>query len=199
MKSPISTLEGLHRAYRHWAGEPFSVSTFRSEHDSTLTTLDVICYRSSNEDNLRPENEFTFLATVGLGLHNIGDNPRAELIWRVSGRRSWTEIKALSECLARIAVLPLYRPNVSFTPGSVIYGLSFPVFEGKDCLLVIHWGAQRPEYLPGVKPSVLLLWIKPLYNSETSIVRRVGSCGSLTLFRKEGIDLDDPRRSPARF
>src|SRR5438876_5169804 len=99
-------LEELHRAYRQWAGEPFSISTFRRENDpsAAFAALDVLCYQSTGEDHLRPENEFTFLATVGLSLQELpGPLPRAELTWRVTGRRAWEEIQALSQALATIA------------------------------------------------------------------------------------------------
>ena len=192
-------LEDLHRAYREWAGEPFSTSTFRRENrpPAVPAALDVLCYRSTDEDRLRPENEFTFFATAGLSLQDAhGLSGRIELTWRLAGRRSWEEIEALAEALAELAVLPMYGP-VLFVPGAVVRNLSLPVFRDMDSLLITHWGVHSPEYLPGVQPPVGLLSIKPLFGSEAAMVESMGVSEACRRFLLEGIDWDDPARACA--
>jgi hypothetical protein len=192
-------VEDLHRAYRNWAGEPFSISTFRRENlpPTRLAALDLLCYRSTDEDRLRPENEFTFFATAGLSLQEA-HRPleRFELIWRIAGRRSCDEIQALAEALATLAALPMYGPVV-FAPGAIIRNVSLPVFDRMDSLLVTHWGVHTPEYLPGLRPPVLLLGIKALFGSEAMIVEHIDHREACRRFILEGVDCDDPARSCA--
>jgi hypothetical protein len=186
----------LHFAYRKWAGEPFSVSTFRRENTSptALPILDVLCYRSSDRDELRPENEFTFLATAGLSMLSFPPPwERIELIWRIAGRRSWGEIQALAEGLATIAALPMYGPVV-FTPGAIIRNISLPLFDRMDSLLITHWGMRSPEYLPGFQQPLLLLAIKALFGSEAAMAASVGGQEVCNRFLAEGLDCDDPCR-----
>ncbi len=199
--SPESQTEELRQAYREWAGEPFSVSTFRREDlaPTPFQALDVLCYRSTDEDRLRPENEFTFLATAGLSLQDMpGPCGRIELIWRIAGCRSWDEIQALAEALAGIAVLPLYGP-VIFAPGAIVRNISLPVFEGMHNLLVTHWGTAGPEYLEGIQPPVLLLSIKPLFDSEVRAAERIGDQETCRRFQIEGVDWDQPARRCAKL
>lgn len=192
-------IEDLHRAYREWAGEPFSISTFRRENlpSAAIGALDVLCYQSTDEDRLRPADEFTFFATAGLSLHHM-DSPssRIELLWRLTGRRSWEEIQVLAQALASVAVLPWYEP-VAFAPDTVIRNVSLPVFDRTDSLLVTHWGVHDPEYLPGVLPPVALLCLKPLFGSEAAIVQRIGAREACRRFLDEGINWDDPARACA--
>jgi Suppressor of fused protein (SUFU) len=197
LTSQIREFEILHKAIRRWAGEPFSVSTFRREQDasSTFTALDVVCHRSEHQEKLRTQDEFTFLTTAGVSVCGQPSNfSRVELVWRIAGRRSWEEIQLLSQSLATIAALPVYRPSLIFAPGVVIQGLSLPIFTRMDSLFITHWGISAPEYLPGLRPPVLLLWIKPLYGSETSVVEQLGDQKAALLFRQRLLDLDNPLR-----
>ena len=187
----------VHNAFRKWAGEPYSVSTFRHDSQSVgdFNSLDVLCYRSESEDSLRPEDEFTFLATVGMSCQRVQILPfQSELVWRITGRRSWEEIQALSEALATVAVLPLYRERVLFVPGKVVRDVTLPVFEKMNSLLVTHWGIHGPEYLPMAGKAVLLLWLKPLYDAEALLAERIGESELSRRFRCEGIDWDNPNR-----
>lgn len=193
--------EDLRHAYLQWAGEPFSVSTFRREDaaPSPLDALDVLCYQSTDEDHLRPENEFTFLATAGLSLQDTGGPfPRVELIWRVAGRRSWEEIQVLAEALAAVAVLPLYG-QAAFTPGAIVREVSLPVFDRMNSLLVTNWGVHEPEYLPSLQPRVALLAIKALFGSECQTVEQIGDREACRRFLAEGVDWDDPARPCAKL
>jgi hypothetical protein len=192
-------IEDLHRAYREWAGEPFSISTFRRENrpSTSLPALDVLCYQSTDADHLQPDSEFTFLATAGASLHEMpGPFPRVELLWRLAGRRSCEEIQALAGALATIAVLPLYG-SVIFAPGAVIRNVELPVFDRMDSLVITHWSVHNPECLPGLQPPVLLLNIRALFDSEGQIVERIGEREACSRFLLEGVDWDDPDRACA--
>jgi hypothetical protein len=199
MKSLELQVDDLHQAYRQWAGEPVFVSTFRRENRLPVSfeALDVLCYRSGDEDRLRAEDEFTFLVTAGLSLQET-DDPigRVELVWRLQGRRTWQEIQALAEALAAIAVLPQYGP-VRFAPGAVIRNISLPIFDRMDSLLITHWGVHSPEYLPGLQPPVLLLSIKALFGSEAAIVEQIGPEEACRRFLLEELDWDAPDRKCA--
>ena len=201
MMSAELQLDALHRAYREWAGEPFSVSTFRNQTGpiDAFHALDVLCYRTADEDRLDPGSAFTFFATAGLSVQGSQDDEeRVELIWRVTGRRSWPEIQALAQALATIAALPLYGSAI-FVPGAIIRNISLPVFDRMDSLIVTHWGVHSPEYLPRIDPPVLLLEIKALFPNEALLAECVGEreiCQRLLL---ESLDWNDPTRPAAGF
>jgi len=199
MKSVELQVGDLHQAYREWAGEPVFISTFRRESFPPVSfeALDVLCYRSGDEDRLRAESEFTFLATVGLSLQELdGPFDQVELVWRLQGRQTWEAIQALAKALATIAVLPQYGP-VRFEPGAVIRNISLPVFDRMNNLLITHWGVHSPEYLPGLQPPVMLLSIKALFSSEAAIVEQIGPEEASRRFLLEGVHWDDPDRKCA--
>jgi hypothetical protein len=195
MKSLELLVDDLHQACRQWAGEPVFVFTFRRENRSPVSfeALDVLCYRSDDDDHLRAEDEFTFLVTAGISLQEMADLVgRVELVWRLQGRRTSEEIQALAEALAVIAVLPQYGP-VRFAPGAVIRNLSLPIFDRMDSLLITHWGVHSPEYLPGI----LLLSIKALFGNEATIAEQIGPEEACRRFLFEGVDWDAPDRRSA--
>ena len=192
----------LHKSYRKWAGEPFSISTFRRDRGDVgkFNSLDILCYRSEDADHLRSENEFTFLATAGLScLATRAFEPPCELIWRIAGRRMWEEIQKLSETLAKIAVFPFYGKGMSFIPGTVLQNLHFPVFEQMHSLLIAHLGIRGEEHLPATHPPVSLYWIKPLYDAEVNLLQELGHQEFCATFGLQGIDWDNPERSPLRL
>lgn len=194
------TLEDLHAAYRHWAGEPMLVSDFRhtpAPPTGVPAALDVLCFQASAEDKLASEDEYTILATVGISTHATdASTGRLELVWEISRRLSMREARAAAEALAEVAVLPFYR-QVRFVPGVVVRGVQLPLFERMTCLLITNWGVYGDEQLPGLEPPVKLLWVKALFESEADIAEQIGEFETNRQLHEQGIDWDDPARAMA--
>ncbi|WP_228062085.1 SMI1/KNR4 family protein [Coleofasciculus sp. LEGE 07081] len=161
--------------------------------------LDILFFQPAAEDNLSEDEYFTYIATAGMSTRIMQEPCKhVELILCVQERQPQAALELLGRRLAELAVLP-FREGTSFTPNLLLYDVSLPLFERMDCALITNWGVYSPEWLPGIQPPVQLLSVKPVYKSEADIIEGIGDIEVCRRFRNEGINWDNPKRSPANL
>jgi len=193
------TLQDLHASYNTWADLPVDVLELRHAviEVGTPTSMDVLFFQPTAEDNLSDEEYFTFITTAGMSTHLMpSSHEPAELFLQIIGRQSVTDLHRLGRRLAEFAVLP-FRENFAFVPGLILHNVSLPLFTAMSSVLITHWGIHAPTWLPNTKPPVLLLSVIPLYASEATIIEEIGECEAALRFYAEEINWRDPQRPPA--
>jgi cell wall assembly regulator SMI1 len=195
------TLHELHLAFNEWAGEPVDILKLRrdKENEQTPTVMDILFFQPSKEDNLPEEEFFTIIATCGMSTRIMRGPCRfIELILRVQGRQNLEDLRALGRGLGELAVDPFRRGDY-FAPNLILCGVGLPIFEGMNCVLITNVGIHSSERLPMIKPSVQLLWVKPIYESEADIIEEIGDIEASRRFTAEGVNWDNPKRIRAHL
>lgn len=193
------TLADLHAAYERWAGTPAAIlELWRDELNEQIPTeLNILFFQPAQEDNLSEEEYFTYIATAGISTRVMkGPCKHVELILCVQELQPPKTLEVLGRRLADLAVIP-FREDTYFAPNLLLSGVSLPLFERMNCVMITNWGVYSPEWLPGIQPPVQLLSMKPVYESEAEIIKVIGDIEACRRFTNEGVNWDDPKRDPA--
>lgn len=193
------TLHELRTALNEWAGKPVDILELRrdKENEQIPTEIDILFFQPTEEDNLSEEEFFTIIATAGMSTRIMhGPCKHVELILRIQGRQNLENLQALGRGLGELAVDP-FRRGGFFAPNLILCGITLPLFENMNCVLITNVGIQSPEWLPIIKPRVQLLWVKPIYESEANIIEEIGDIEASHRFTIEGINWDNPKRTRA--
>jgi hypothetical protein len=159
--------------------------------------LNILFFQPEPEDNLSEEEYFTFIATAGMSTPMMnGPCKHVELIISVQGLQPPEALETLGRRMAELAVIP-FREDTYFAPNLLLSGVSLPLFERMNCVLITNWGVNSPEWLPGIQPPVQLLSVKPVYESEAEIIKVIGDIEACSRFINDGVNWDDPKRDPA--
>jgi cell wall assembly regulator SMI1 len=194
-------LREIYAAYENWVGEPTRIIEFRREEviEEEPNKLDVLFFQPPVEETLTEDEYFTYVATAGLSAYAIPrTSERVELILSVCGYQLLQDLQLLASELAELAVVP-FREDTFFSPNVLLSNIHFSLFERMNHALITDWGVNSPEFLPGIQPPVRLLSIIPVYESEARVISSIGVTETYQLFRDEGVNLDDPKREPARL
>lgn len=199
MDSKKVSLRDLHDSYLEWAGKPVMVFEYRkNELDAyPLKQIDILCYQSTEEDELEDEEHVSFLTTAGLSNHKMeGTIEYAELFLKIKGKKYVPFLEELSRELAEFVAIP-FRHNISFSPNIIIDDFSFSLFTGMDSVLLSNWGITCSTYLPCVNKRILMIELHPIFKSEANIIEKIGDIEANRRFRMENIDWSIPERKPA--
>ena len=87
-----------------------------------------------------------------------------------------------------------------FIPNQVIRGFSIPLFERMNCLFVMDWGYQFPEWL-SIEPEVRLLEVVPIYEGEAEQLDNIETAIRENVFKlaTEKENTSNPLREPVRL
>ncbi|MFB2891749.1 suppressor of fused domain protein [Aerosakkonemataceae cyanobacterium BLCC-F50] len=199
MNEANPTLAALNAAYERWAGTPTTILELRRGelNEQIPTELNILFFQPEPEDNLSEEEYFTYIATAGMSTHVMqGPCKHAELILCVQRLQPPEALETLGRRIAELAVIP-FREDTYFAPNLLLSGVSLPLFEPMNCVLITNWGVNSPEWLPGIQPPVQLLSVKPVYESEAEIIKVIGDIEACSRFINEGVNWDDPKRDSA--
>ncbi len=195
------TLKKLRASYNEWSGKPKRIIELRREQKSTKVPdeMDLLFFQPDEEDNLPEEEFFTSMATAGMSTRTMkGPYESVELVLRVQGKYPDKDLEAVARRLGELAVVP-FREGSYFAPDMIIWNFEFPLFEKMNCLLITNVGVNYESWLPGISPPVLLLWVKPLFESEAKIAESIGDKETTRQFFEKDANWDDPQRSPVKL
>ena len=184
-------LEQLYVAYHQEYGKPdYLLSVCADNEQITPKKLDIV-YRFSIEEE---EKYTTSMMTLGLATVRMTDGVEtAELVMDVLGKYSHADYNILGKALVDL-VWSRLQLGLSFTPNSVLNGISIPFFGKMNYLFVMDWGHSNPEWLEGVTPPVRLLEIVPIYASEADTLERINPNLRTTVFVQAKGDWSNPKR-----
>ena len=191
-------LPALHTAYKKLIYPPIAVLEVRKNRSSKKIPieLDILLSQPPEEDNLSEDEYFTSISTAGMSAHILpGPCKHVELMLYVSGHHCQQYLKALGWRLADLAAMP-FRQRTFFAPNVLVRNLSLPLFEGMNCALITNFALDSPEWLPDIQPSVQLLSVHPVYESEADAIALIGDIEAYRRFKSRGVDWDDPKRLP---
>lgn len=201
MKNSEITLKKLNAAFEEWSGKPKKVIELRrkEKNETVPTKLDLLYFQPDESDGLEGDEFFTSIATAGMSMRVMkGPYENVELLLQVQGTYSDEDLEAVARRLGELAVAP-FREDSYFVPDQVVRNFEFPLFEKMDCVLITNVGVNVETWLPGIEPPVLLLWVKPLFESEAKIAEKIGDVKTAQQFYKKGVNWDDPERDPLKL
>ncbi len=193
------TVQDIFESYQSWmlGSKPIKITKFDLSKlcEGDEFELYVLFFQPSAE-NLPDSDKFTYIATAGFSRYKIqGCENCVELVLRVDGCYSLEECENLGKHLAKLA-FKLCQENTCLTPNLIIRNISLPIFDLMNCILFTHWGFRTPEYLPELSPPVMLLSLKPMYESEIEIIEEIGLAKFHHYFSNQRIRWYYPKRDP---
>jgi cell wall assembly regulator SMI1 len=201
-----NSLPAIYAAFDELVGPPAKTLKFKKDQsDSSCSDeLDILLVYET-EDVYEQENveyadfEFVVITTAGMSIYALsGPHPYIELGLGIEGEFLPEEVDALGQKIAELATMP-FREKIHFAPGIILRGVSLPMFDGMNCVLITDWYTHTPEWLRGLPNPPLLLRLHPVYESEADLIERIGVFEAHKLFQKQNLDWEQRDRQPLKF
>ncbi len=143
-------------------------------------------------------SENTVIYTVGISQGSFNSPcPFIELSYQVPGKHGDSQLEKLGMILGELIYDTLKHAHL--TPNLILSGLKRQFMPGMQNMILLEGNGFRPLWIESAKDQhIRILQLLPVYASELSLIRQMGSGNTYRSFISQNIDIFGANRTPLK-